>query len=190
MSIISIIVPYSTGWCKSEKLKISDIVQWQMLLLILKNNYFCECLTKSHNRASNFIFITVYIRSCYHPLFQFSYHIRLTTPEHCWHGRCSVYIVYGAKVLYYVFGCLQCSTRSKNNEEIGFFGNASVFPLQKPLKVHVSFNIHSFSCNHNFVQNYRAKICTWTFADALKETYSPNIINSSNRLTGDFLKNG
>ncbi len=38
----------------------------------------------------------MYIRSCYHPLSQFSYHMWLTTSECCWHGRCSVYIVYGA----------------------------------------------------------------------------------------------
>ncbi len=104
MPIISIIVPYSTGWCKSEKFKKIETVQWEMLLLILKNNYFCECSTnisinidESHNKASNCICITMYIRSCYHPLSQFSYHMWLTTPERCWHRRCSVYIIYGAK---------------------------------------------------------------------------------------------
>ncbi len=34
--VINIIVSHSTGWCKSEKLKKIDVVQWEMLLLILK----------------------------------------------------------------------------------------------------------------------------------------------------------
>ncbi len=40
MSIISIIEPYSTGWCKSEKLKKIGILQWE--ILIFKNNHFRE----------------------------------------------------------------------------------------------------------------------------------------------------
>ncbi len=31
-------------------------------------------ISKSHNKVSNCKCITLYIHSCYHPLFQFSYH--------------------------------------------------------------------------------------------------------------------
>ncbi len=80
-----------------RNLKKVEIVQWEMLLLILKKKFFCECPTKSHNKVSDCICITVYICSCYHPLSQFSFYMWLTILECCWHGWCSVYIVYGAK---------------------------------------------------------------------------------------------
>ncbi len=53
--------------------------------------------SKSHNKMNNCICITVCIHSRYHLFSQFSYHMWLTTPKCCWHGQCSVYIVYGAK---------------------------------------------------------------------------------------------